>query len=639
MRVSLPLFYISLSFKAFGSRADAETFMNFERASDAVKFGLTYSQRQRDAAQRRGRPKPVPAQARPRASSFFNEQSNDSTGGGFSPPSTPESTDTQGLLQQESPPVPHVNRSDYSGSFAVDSLKRINKELTTVQGEILELRREADTPLRIGDVLVRKAKLLNEASQTRFLRLALGSADTNSLTKAHLSRLREQGDQVWPLVNGALTIYRREIAETKRSNTALRKEKAELQERIQREIATTRRARQDLAKDKADLLHAQKLYLLDQKKLARNWEDFNNQQERRNNNETTTTRLDIDTDTDSFCDSEGHYRPELEEAHDRKQRAKLRESENDLELASSNHSSSSNSPPTPRKGSGTLADRHQTLHCNDGTVLTRSPCALGEDWVRYRFVDGIIGERFDDDEDDGDKYERAEATKGKNKKAEATKGKYKKAEATSPYERAKKKFAKKTKELAAEEGTTTTHKTGTRIQCLGCGEVLTILPSRVFPEYCEPCTEWYYEVCDKFADLESSTGNKEDTESQLAELWERQGGDPFYLQETKEKWEEGALTQDTSAPCSSSSSASSVISSSSASSTNKKAKKAKKKRKKQREVEVATVNEESGDDDDDNKDGDIDPRQLGWEEYARRGRIEGNSSLYTRGRPRARSKK
>jgi hypothetical protein len=432
-------------------------------------------------------------------------------------------------------------------------------------------------------------------------------------------------------VSGALTIYRREIAETKRINTALHKEKAQLQERMQREIATSRvdprRARQDLAKGKADPLQAQKLFLLDQKQLARNWEDFNNQQERRNNEETTTTRLDVDTDTDSFCDSEGHYRPELEEAHDRQQRAEFNASGNDLELASP-----SKSPPRPRNGSGTPVDRHQTLDCNDGTVLTRSPCALGEDWVRCRCENGITGERCDDDEE-GDKCKRAEATKGKNKKAEATKGKGKKAEAKSPHERAKKKFEKKNKQEAAEEGTTTTHKTGTRIQCLGCGEVLTILPSRVFPEHCEPCTEWHYEVCDKFVDLESSAeGNKEDTERQLADLWKRQGGDPFYLQETKEKWEEGAR--------SSSSSSSSSSPSSSSSSTNKKAKKEKKKRKKQREV--ATVKEESGDDDGDNDDdeeGDIDPRQLGWEEHARRGRIEGNATLPARGRPRARSKK
>jgi hypothetical protein len=206
---------------------------------------------------------------------------------------------------------------------------------------------------------------------------------------------------------------------------------------------------------------------------------FNNQQERRGKEETTTS-LDIDTDDASFCDSEGHYRPELEEEHDRRQRAELRESEIENDF--------SKSPPR-----------------NDGTVLTRSPCALGEGWVRYRCVDGIS-------DDDKDKHKRAEATKGKHGKEEAS----------SPYSKAKKKFeqeasiersktkfhakaettthekaeaTKKKKQranrkVAEEEGMTTAHETGTRmpVQCLGCGDVITILPSRQFPEYCEPCS-------------------------------------------------------------------------------------------------------------------------------------------------------
>ena len=95
------------TFKAFSRREDAETFMGFARARDAENVGLTYSQRARDSARRRGQPKPEPAQARPRASSFFNDQNdnNDNADGVHNtPPSTPESP-------ASTPPVPTLRES------------------------------------------------------------------------------------------------------------------------------------------------------------------------------------------------------------------------------------------------------------------------------------------------------------------------------------------------------------------------------------------------------------------------------------------------------------------------------------------------------------------------------------------------
>jgi len=55
-------------------------------------------------------------------------------------------------------------------------------------------------------------------------------------------------------------------------------------------------------------------------------------------------------------------------------------------------------PPTatPRPGSGTRADRHQVLPCDDGTILYRGPCELGSDWARYKCKNGVIGEKIID---------------------------------------------------------------------------------------------------------------------------------------------------------------------------------------------------------------------------------------------------
>jgi hypothetical protein len=48
-------------------------------------------------------------------------------------------------------------------------------------------------------------------------------------------------------------------------------------------------------------------------------------------------------------------------------------------------------------------------------------------------------------------------------------------------------------------------------------------------------------VCDSFVELpvEQETGNNKEAERKLADLWAQQGGDPFYLQETKDKWKAG----------------------------------------------------------------------------------------------------
>jgi hypothetical protein len=337
--------------------------------------------------------------------------------------------------------------------------------------------------------------------------------------------------------------------------------------------------------------------------LARNWEVFNNHQQERREKEETTTSLDIDIDDESFCDSEGHYRPELEEEHDRRQRAELRESEIENDL--------SKSPPP-----------------NDGTILTRSPCALGVGWVRHRCVEGTS----DDGEEKHKQQFHAKAETTTHEKAEATK---------------KKKKQRENRKAAEEEGTTTAHKTGTRIQCLGCGDVITILPSRQFPEYCEPCTGWYYEVCDSFVELEQETGNNKEAETKLANLWAQQGRDPFYLQETRAKWKAGTTEEkqleDSSASSSSSNSNSTSIptSSSSSSSTQEREKDKKKKRKKRAKKVVTKVKEEENgsDSDDDDDDDDIDPRKLGWEECARRGRIQTKNTMPTRGRPSTRSTK
>jgi hypothetical protein len=71
----------NVAFKAFGSRADAETFMSFERASDAVKFGLTYSQRTQDAARRRGRRSPNRLKSGPWPARFSTNKATTRRGG------------------------------------------------------------------------------------------------------------------------------------------------------------------------------------------------------------------------------------------------------------------------------------------------------------------------------------------------------------------------------------------------------------------------------------------------------------------------------------------------------------------------------------------------------------------------------
>jgi hypothetical protein len=141
---------------------------------------------------------------------------------------------------------------------------------------------------------------------------------------------------------------------------------------------------------------------------------------------------------------------------------------------------------------------------------------LGPGWVRCKCVDGVS-------QDSDNEHERAEATsndrKNQHERAVATMGK--EAEASSPHERAKKRHERDASERAeatsddkhkraeatsddeknqherkkntkkqrnlrkkerVEEGTASQHPPGTRTQCLGRGEVLTILPSHEFPD-------------------------------------------------------------------------------------------------------------------------------------------------------------
>ena len=191
-------------------------------------------------------------------------------------------------------------------------------------------------------------------------------------------------------------------------------------------------------------------------------------------------------------------------------------------------------------------------------IPTRSPCSLGPGWVRCECIDGVS-------QNSDDRCERAEATSDdrKNQHERAVATKEKKTAALSPCERAKKKCERDAKERAkatsddkheraeatsddkheraeatsddkkiqheravatkgkkktkkqrklrrkerVEEGTASQHSPGTRTQRLGCGEVLTVLPSREFPDYCVPCSEWCNSLYDTFNDLERERDN------------------------------------------------------------------------------------------------------------------------------------
>jgi hypothetical protein len=69
--------------------------------------------------------------------------------------------------------------------------------------------------------------------QARFLRLALGTADTEGLSRSHLGKLRQQNTEVWPLAQEALAAHRREIARLKRElnaeTSSLKQEREQIQ--------------------------------------------------------------------------------------------------------------------------------------------------------------------------------------------------------------------------------------------------------------------------------------------------------------------------------------------------------------------------------------------------------------------------
>ena len=125
-------------------------------------------------------------------------------------------------------------------------------------------------------------------------------------------------------------------------------------------------------------------------------------------------------------------------------------------------------------------------------------------------------------------------------------------------------------------------------------------------------------------------------------------GDPHFLQETREQWnaakpvskpslspaETSASTSGSSSSATTTSTTSTATSNTSSTATSSKKKK---KKRKQRAKQVVITIQENGDDDDD--DDEIDPRQLGWDECARRGRLDAtatNSGI--RGRPNTRPK-
>jgi hypothetical protein len=271
--------------------------------------------------------------------------------------------------------LPHVNRSHYDGAFAVAQIKEINVTLRGIEAELQALQQHNKAVL-IGPVLVRKAQALSALIQARFLRLALGTADTEGLTRSYLGKLRQQNTEVWPLVQEALTAHRREIARLKRE---LNTETSSLkQEREQIRVDTER------LEDHWALFYKEKNASLIKQRAED--PDYNT-----DDNNDADTRSDYAyffgraEEASSFCDSDGNYCPELEAAYDRKEQIRAQ-----FEIEANAYTSSNCSPPRERQ--------HR-----DTTILTRSPCSLGPGWVRYRNTDGAS-------QGSDEKYERAEAT-------------------------------------------------------------------------------------------------------------------------------------------------------------------------------------------------------------------------------------
>jgi hypothetical protein len=64
-----------------------------------------------------------------------------------------------------------------------------------------------------------------------------------------------------------------------------------------------------------------------------------------------------------------------------------------------------------------------------------------------------------------------------------------------------------------------------------------MLPSRQAPEHCGLCVGWCGRIFDAFQKLENGEDDRLKTsdEKELEELWAERGGDPHFLQETREQ--------------------------------------------------------------------------------------------------------
>jgi hypothetical protein len=213
-----------------------------------------------------------------------------------------------------------------------------------------------------------------------------------------------------------------------------------------------------------------------------------------------------------------------------------------------------------------------------------------------------------------------------------------------------KKKKKKTKKPAEAETKTpvfepanvTELPLGSRVPCLGCGAALTMLPSRQAPEHCDICMQWHDKICDAFDRLQNGTDKRLQTsdERELEELWAERRGDPSFSQETRDQWN---AAEPSFFPPQTSGSTSFTPSSSETTTTATTDSKKKKKKRKQRTKKKVVITIKEDDEDDDEDDEETDPRQLGWEECAQRGRAGASSTANIsarseRGRPLQRKK-
>ena len=175
----------------------------------------------------------------------------------------------------------------------MQQIKELNSILCGVDTELQALRAQNKT-VSIGPVLVRKAQTISALTQARFLRLALGSADTEGLAKSYLGELELYDNRTQtqrrdrPFESGAAR--RRALIETSKEAVTGRPSP------IGRSLGSfLQRRRQDPKynddDDDEDALSDYKYF------FGRDEGDF----------------------PSSFCDSDGQCRPGLETAHDQKE--------------------------------------------------------------------------------------------------------------------------------------------------------------------------------------------------------------------------------------------------------------------------------------------------------------------------------